>query len=635
MKTSINNFSFTRTDRNLLQEGIWYDAYRKLGAHPGTFRKQAGVFFSVWAPHAKKVSLLTEKNDWEESSFPMKRRQGGVWELFLPGCSVGDKYLFSVLGADGVERRKADPFAFSAELRPGRASVVADLSSYSWKDQKYLSSRRTMDIHHSPFAVYEVHLGSWKRNPDPDSQGFLNYRELAGELAAYVRNLGYTHVELIGICEYPYDGSWGYQCSGFFAPTSRYGTPDDFRFFVDTLHQAGIGVILDWVPAHFPKDEFCLSAFDGTPLYESADPLRTDFPCWGTNAFDHRKPEVRAFLISSALFWFREFHIDAIRTDAVAAILYNSFGRQKWAPNKYGGEENLDGMLFLRQLTSAVHTLSDGVIIAEDSSILPGITNPISKGGYGFDFKWNLGWMHDTLIFFDKDPIFRRYHHGCLTHTFDYAFQENWILVLSHDEVVHCKRTMLEKMPGPPEWKFAGLMQLYVLLFTHPGKKLLFMGQEFAETQEWDENREINWDLSEKTGHTEVTHCLRDLLELYKQYPCLYIDEKDAESFQWVNRQDADRNILAFIRRSPGSYDGALLVLFNFSPVEYPAYSCGVPLQGSYRQVYSTCASGSESRMIPSKRTPRDGFHYSIRPGLRGFEALLLEFPPKKQRKKL
>ncbi|MBP5169458.1 MAG: alpha amylase C-terminal domain-containing protein, partial [Oscillospiraceae bacterium] len=311
-----------------------------------------------------------------------------------------------------------------------------------------------------------------------------------------------------------------------------------------------------------------------------------------------------------------------------------SFGRQKWSPNKYGGEENLEGMAFLRQLTNAVHTLSEGFIIAEDSSIVPGITDPLSKGGYGFDFKWNLGWMNDTLVFFDKDPIFRRYHHGCLTHTFDYAFQEKWILVLSHDEVVHCKRTMLEKMPGPPAWKFAELMQLYVLQFTHPGKKLLFMGQEFGETQEWDENREINWALSDKPGHAEITRCLRELLVLYKQVPCLYLDEGDTESFQWVNRQDADRNILAFIRCNPGSYDGALLVLFNFSPVEYPDYFCGVPMLGSYRLVYSTCASGRETCAFQAKRTPSDGFPYSVRPGLRGFEAMLLEFPMKKQRKK-
>ena len=634
MKTSITNFSFTRADKAILQQGTWYDAYRKLGAHPGTFRKQSGVFFSVWAPHAKMVSLLTESGEWEKSPVPMRSRQGGVWEIFLPGCSVGEKYSFSVLGADGLVRKKADPYAFQAELRPGRASVVADLNSYVWQDEQYVSARRLQDLHASPMAIYEVHLGSWKRDPDPESDGFLNYRDLAGELAEYVTSLGYTHVELIGICEHPFDGSWGYQCSGFFAPTSRYGSPDDFRFFVDTMHRSGIGVILGWVPGHFPRDEFCLSTFDGTPLYEPADPLRAEMPCWGTYAFDHSKGEVRSFLISSALFWIREFHIDAIRTDAVASILHNSFGRERWSPNKYGGEENLDGMNFLRQLTNAVHTLTDGVIIAEDSSILPGITDPLPKGGYGFDFKWNLGWMNDTLVFFDKDPIFRRYHHDCLTHTADYAFQERWILVLSHDEVVHCKRTMLEKMPGPPDWRFAGLMQLYALQIAFPGKKLLFMGQEFAEKREWDENREIDWSLASEAEHAAVTRCLKVLLALYKQYPSLYVDDGDAGSFEWVNRHDADRNIIAFIRRRPGLYNGALLVLFNFSPVLYADYSCGVPLPGAYRQVFSTCDSSGENRTITAKRASCDGFPYSVKPGLRGFEALFLEFPTKKQRKK-
>ncbi|MBQ8075463.1 MAG: 1,4-alpha-glucan branching protein GlgB [Oscillospiraceae bacterium] len=633
MKKSITNFAFTRSDKTLLQQGTWYSAYQKLGAHPAFYKKENGVFFSVWAPHAKKVNLLLCSDAPKRNPMPMMRRQGGVWELFVPGVKTGDSYRFSVLGADGVTRCKADPFAFSSELRPARASVVADLNTYVWQDGEYLSASRNRDLPHSPMAVYEVHLGSWKRDHSVSPSGFLSYRELAPALAEYVCSMGYTHVELIGICEHPFDGSWGYQCTGFFAPTSRYGMPDDFRFFVDTLHQAGIGVILDWVPAHFPKDDFSLSRFDGTPLYEPADPLFAEIPCWGTLAFDHSKPEVRSFLISSAIYWMKEFHIDAIRTDAVAAMLYRSFGRNQWSPNKYGGEDYLEGMLFLRQLTGAVHLLTDGVMIAEDSSILPGITLPVAQGGYGFDFKWNLGWMNDTLIFFDKDPIFRRYHHECLTHTADYAFQERWILPLSHDEVVHCKRTMLGKMPGQPAWQYAGLMQLYLLQLAHPGKKLLFMGQEFAEKREWDENREINWALAKKPGHRDVRRCICDLFKLYKQYSCLYAFDDDARSFQWINRHDADRNIIAFLRKKPDSMDGALLFLFNFSPVEYAAYSCGVPLPGVYRQIYSTVNPG-ENRTLSAKRTPSDGCSYTLKPGLKGFEALIFELPQPKQRKK-
>ena len=634
MKKSISNFAFTRSDKTLLQQGTWYSAYQKLGAHPAVYKKESGVFFSVWAPHAKKVNLLICSRVPERNPIPMKRRQGGVWELFVPGAEAGDSYSFSILGADGVERLKADPFAFSSELRPDRASIVADLNSYLWQDGAYLSSVHPRDVWHEPMAVYEVHLGSWKRDHSVSPSAFLSYRELAPLLADYVRSMGYTHVELIGICEYPFDGSWGYQCTGFFAPTSRYGAPDDFRFLVDTLHQAGIGVILDWVPAHFPKDDFSLSCFDGTPLYEPGDLLFAEIPCWGTLAFDHSKPEVRSFLISSAIYWIKEFHLDGIRTDAVAAMLYRSFGREKWSPNKYGGEDYLEGMLFLHQLTGAVHQLTDALMVAEDSSILPGMTLPASKGGYGFDLKWNLGWMNDTLIFFDKDPIFRRYHHECLTHTVDYAFQEHWILPLSHDEVVHCKRTMLCKMPGPIDWQIAGLKQLYALQIAHPGKKLLFMGQEFAENREWDENREINWALLKKPGHKEVCRCVADLLALYKQYPCLYAFDDDACSFQWINRHDADRNIIAFLREKPDSSDGALLFLFNFSPVDYSDYSCGVPLLGVYSQVYSTVCPG-ENRTLSARRTHSDGFSYTLKPGLRGFEALIFELPQPKQRKNL
>lgn len=542
-----------------------------------------------------------------------------------------------MIGADGFRRLKSDPYAFASELRPANASVVASLDSYTWGDTAYMEVQDSKNIASRPLAIYEVHLGSWKKDYSVDQEdGFLNYRVLADQLAEYVNYMGYTHVELIGICEHPFDGSWGYQCTGFFTPTRRHGEPDDFRYFVDKMHQCGIDVILDWVPAHFPKDTFSLGEFDGTPLYEYADPLRREMPGWGTYAFDHGKNQVKSFLISSAFYWIREFHIDALRVDAVAALLLNNFDRQEYRPNIYGGVENLEGTSFLCQLNDAVHSKTKAFMIAEDSSIRKGITDSTANEGLGFDFKWNLGWMNDTLKYFGKDPIYRKYHHGALTYTYEYAFTENFVLVLSHDEVVHLKRSVLEKMPGGIENKLSGLKALYALQFTSPGKKLLFMGQDFAEDREWDEKRAINWGFAHDFGHRDVMQCVKNLLSLYRTYPCLYTDSKDSRTFQWVNGADANRNIIAFIRRNPWNYNGALLVIANLSPISYPDYCCGVPMEGFCERVFSTYDS------LPGQGNPAEiggippltavpvecnGLPFRVSYGLRVNEVVVIRLP--------
>ena len=479
-------------DSFLFHQGTDYSAYKKLGANPGNAEGVDGTWFNVWAPNAKQVYVVTAATRWE-NMIPMHRAEFDptVWEVFVANVHDGDAYRYVVDGADGIRRYKSDPFGFRSELRPDSASIVSRLDTYTWHDADFLAQQDNTKVLNQPIAIYEVHLGSWKKKyrGDWDFSGFMNYRELADELSEYVNWMGFTHVELIGICEHPFDGSWGYQVTGFFSPTSRYGTPDDFRYFVDKMHQCGIAVILDWVPAHFPKDPFGLESFDGTPLFESGDPLRAEYPQWGTKAFDHGKPEVRSFLISSAFYWVREFHIDALRVDAVAAMLYASFGRAEWRPNMYGGDINLESKAFLQQANYAICGQTNAYMIAEDSSELQGITGDVRWDGIGFTFKWNMGWMNDSLRYLEVDPIFRKWHHNTLTHTADYAFNENYILVLSHDEVVHLKHSMVEKAPGDKPARLGGLKSFYTYQFTHPGKKLLFMGQEFAQEREWSEAR--------------------------------------------------------------------------------------------------------------------------------------------------
>ncbi len=617
-------------------EKIDPDVYKKLGAHLTTQKGVKGTKFAVWAPHARAVSVITDKTGWNEEAGKMQLGRKGIWRVFLPGITEGDVYRFVVTGADGEKRFKSDPYAFYTERRPANASIVTSLKGYRWNDGDYMEHRDGRHAPEKPMAIYEVHLGSWKKDYTKDRDGFLNYRELANELSQYVSYMGYTHVELIGICEYPFDGSWGYQVTGFFSPTSRYGKPDDFRYFVDIMHQHGVGVILDWVPAHFPKDDFGLARFDGTPLYESPDPLKAEYPEWGTYAFDHEKIEVQSFLVSSAFYWINEFHIDALRVDAVAAMLYSSFSRAKWRPNKYGGHENLESTEFLRQVNYIVRSETDAYLIAEDSSIIPGITADVDEGGIGFMFKWNMGWMNDTLEYMKMDPYYRKFRHGSLVHAADYAFFERYILVLSHDEVVHLKHSMLEKFPGGLEDKLGSLKSLYAFQFTFPGKKLLFMGQDIAEDREWDENREINWSFAEDFGHRDVMHCVKNLLSIYRRYSCLYSDTKDHHTFEWVSKNDADRNIISYIRRNPWNYDSALLVICNFSPVAYGSYLCGVPEKGYYKRVFSTYDSlpggGSPGEIgdippIDSIRKDCDNHPYALPYGLRPFEAVVFEFP--------
>ncbi len=630
---------FTDFDSFLFHQGTNYETYLKLGAHVTEEDGVAGTYFAVWAPNAKYVSVITAKTGWE-NEIPMCRSEwdGGVWECFVPNVGDGDAYRYYVTGADGIRRSKSDPYAFRSELRPANASIVSRLDTFTWSDEVHRATRDNTKVLERPMAIYEIHLGSWKKRyrGEGDRDGFMNYRETADELAEYLNWMGYTHVELIGICEHPFDGSWGYQVTGFFSPTSRYGTPDDFRYFVDKMHRAGIGVILDFVPAHFPKDPHGLESFDGTPLFESADPLRAEYPEWGTKAFDHGKPEVRSFLISSAFYWVKEFHIDALRVDAVAAMLYASFSRREWRPNIFGGNINLESQDFLKQLNYAVCGQTDAYLIAEDSSIIEGITSDVRFGGIGFTLKWNMGWMNDTLKFIETDPIFRKYHHDELTHTTDYAFDENYVLPLSHDEVVHLKRSLAEKAPGKIEDRLGGLKTLYTYQFTHPGKKLLFMGQEFAEDREWSEARELDWYLASEFGHRDVLQCVRNLLAIYKQYPSLYNDSKDYRTFEWVNRGDYTRNIISFIRRNPWDYNGALLVVCNFSGASYGDYTVGVPFEGEFKRIFSTYDSlpggggPGENGDIPPMTAEWhdcDGYTHRLSYSLRPFESIIVAFP--------
>ena len=626
---------FTDYDSYLLHDGTNYEAYRKLGCHLCEEDGVPGAYFAVWAPRARKVSVLTARTDWNDIWGEMVPACGGVWHKFVPGVRSGDDYRFAVTGCDGVRRLKSDPYAFWSELRPANASRAFSLEGYEWQDGQYMDNASGTGADARPMSVYEVHLGSWKKDYSLGSDGFMNYRTLADQLSEYVDYMGYTHVELIGICEHPFDGSWGYQVTGFFSPTSRYGTPDDLRYFVDRMHRSGIGVILDWVPAHFPKDEFCLGRFDGSALYEWEDPLRAEYPEWGTYAFDHSKPEVRSFLISSAFYWIKEFHIDALRVDAVAAMFYSSFSRAQWRKNRYGGNENIESMDFLRQLNGAVRDNTCAYLIAEDSSAIPGVTSPVKDGGFGFMFKWNMGWMNDTLSYIGTDPIFRRYDHGKLTHTIDYAFDEYYVLVLSHDEVVHLKRSMLEKFPGNIQDRLGSLKALYAYQYAHPGKKLLFMGQEFAENDEWSESRQLNWALADDMGHRDVMHCVQKLNRIYRQYPCLYSDTKDSRTFEWINRNDSDRNILSFIRRNPWNYNGAIAVVINFSPMFIPGYACGVSVEGMYRRIFSSYdtlpgGGGPDETEIPpliSEKHECDGREFMLKYDLRPFEAVFFEFP--------
>lgn len=592
----------TEVDRYLFGQGTHYEIYEKLGAHPKTYKNQDGMYFAVWAPHAAQVSLVGDFNGWNPDANPMSvLADSGIWEIFIPGMSVSELYKYAITTTSGKILFKADPYAFSAEYRPGTASVTADINNFKWSDEKWMTARSSMVPEEAPLSIYEVHLGSWRKKNRPEKDGYYTYKEAAQELAAYVKEMGYTHVELMGIAEHPFDGSWGYQVTGYFAPTSRYGLPKDFMYFVNYLHKQGIGVILDWVPAHFPKDAHGLADFDGQPLYEYADPRKGEHPDWGTKVFDYEKNEVKNFLIANAIYWIEKFHVDGLRVDAVASMLYLDYGRKdgEWVPNKYGGNQNLEAIEFFKHLNSILSGRGNGaIVIAEESTAWPNVTRRPEENGLGFTFKWNMGWMHDFLEYMKLDPYFRKYNHNKMTFGLTYFTSENFILVLSHDEVVHLKCSMINKMPGLYEDKFANLKAGYTFMMGHPGKKLLFMGQEFGQWHEWDEKTALDWHLLGEEKHLELQSYVKDLLHLYRKYPALYRLDNDWDGFQWINANDGDRSIFSFIRRDKTGKKN-LLFIINFTPVSRPDYCIGVPKKGKY-----TLLLDNEHGLFPSSSAP-------------------------------
>ena len=583
------DFRIGELDQYLFSMGTHYDIYKKMGAHEAVMNGKKGVYFAVWAPNAAPVSVIGEFNGWREEANPMTRLEpSGIYEGFVVGAKVGMLYKFFIKTKDGRGLYKADPFANYAEQRPGTASRITDITKLRWSDAAWMEARKQRDNDSLPVSIYEVHPGSWKKHPHgEDEDGFYNYREFAKSLAEYVKEMGYTHVELMGIAEHPFDGSWGYQVTGYYAPTSRYGTPEDFAYMVNYLHKQKIGVILDWVPAHFPRDAHGLEEFDGGCVYEYADPKKGEHPEWGTKVFDFGKSEVKNFLIANALYWVEHFHIDGLRVDAVASILYLDYGREngQWTPNIYGGNKNLEAIEFFKHLNSVVLGRNHGaMMIAEESTAWPKVTGKPEEDGLGFSHKWNMGWMNDFLEYMKLDPYFRKWNHNKMTFSMTYAYAEKYILVLSHDEVVHLKCSMINKMPGLYDDKFANLRAGYAYMLGHPGKKLLFMGQEFAQLQEWSEARELDWYLLAEDKHQQMQNYVKALLHLYKKTPALYDADQDPCGFEWINADDADRSIFSFVRHSKDGKSNLLFVI-NFTPVARPDYRVGVPKRKQYRLV--------------------------------------------------
>ena len=583
------DFRIGELDQYLFSMGTHYDIYKKMGAHEAVMNGKKGVYFAVWAPNAATVSVIGEFNGWREEANPMTRLEpSGIYEGFVVGAKVGMLYKFFIKTKDGRGLYKADPFANYAEQRPGTASRITDITKLRWSDAAWMEARKQRDNDSLPVSIYEVHPGSWKKHPHgEDEDGFYNYREFAKSLAEYVKEMGYTHVELMGIAEHPFDGSWGYQVTGYYAPTSRYGTPEDFAYMVNYLHKQKIGVILDWVPAHFPRDAHGLAEFDGGCVYEYADPKKGEHPEWGTKVFDFGKSEVKNFLIANALYWVEHFHIDGLRVDAVASILYLDYGREngQWTPNIYGGNKNLEAIEFFKHLNSVVLGRNHGaMMIAEESTAWPKVTGKPEEDGLGFSHKWNMGWMNDFLEYMKLDPYFRKWNHNKMTFSMTYAYAEKYILVLSHDEVVHLKCSMINKMPGLYDDKFANLRAGYAYMLGHPGKKLLFMGQEFAQLQEWSEARELDWYLLAEDKHQQMQNYVKALLHLYKKTPALYDADQDPCGFEWINADDADRSIFSFVRHSKDGKSNLLFVI-NFTPVARPDYRVGVPKRKQYRLV--------------------------------------------------
>jgi 1,4-alpha-glucan branching enzyme len=581
----------TDFDLQLISEGTHYRTYEKLGAHLREVNGIKGVHFAVWAPNAARVNVVGNFNNWEGSQHQMyKHPEQGIWELFIPGLTEYELYKYEIFSLhNNYVVSKTDPYAFAGELRPRTASVVANLEKYKWNDGEWLKDRIKRNNIKAPVAVYELHAGSWQRD---ENGNWLTYQELAHRLVAYVKELGYTHIELMPISEHPYDGSWGYQTTGYYAVTSRYGTPEDFMYFVDHCHQNGIGVILDWVPAHFPTDQHGLGYFDGTHLYEHADPRQGFHQDWGTFIFNYGRNEVRNFLLSNALFWLDKYHIDGLRVDAVASMLYLDYSRNngEWVPNQYGGRENLDAIEFLKQLNIQVHAeYPDTLTLAEESTAWPMVSRPVYVGGLGFDLKWNMGWMHDMLDYMGLDPIYRRYQHNKLTFSLMYAFSEHFILPFSHDEVVHLKGSMINKMPGDVWQKFANLRTLYGYMYTHPGKKMLFMGDEFGQWKEWDYNSQLEWNLLDYPSHKGLQQYVTDLNRLYQTEPALHEVDDSWEGFRWIDFYDTEQSVLVFSRHARESQDFVVVVI-NFTPVPRYDYRIGVPEAGFYEEILNSDA---------------------------------------------
>ena len=578
-------------DQYLFGQGTHYDLYKKMGSHLVTDGRRKGAYFAVWAPNAKAVSVVGDFNNWDKDKNPMVREEPlGIYTCFIQGIEEDMIYKYCIETKTGDFLYKADPFANYAEVRPGTASKVHDISNLKWSDSAWMEKRTTWNMDESPMSIYEAHIGSWKQHPGEEEERFYNYREFAVEAAKYMKEMGYTHIELMGIAEHPYDGSWGYQVTGYFAPTSRYGTPEDFAYMINYFHKNKIGVILDWVPAHFPRDAHGLADFDGTAVYEYADPRKGEHPDWGTKIFDYGKSEVKNFLISNALFWMEHFHVDGLRVDAVASMLYLDYGKQdgQWVANKYGGNQNLEAIEFFKHLNSVVLGRNPGaVMIAEESTAWPKVTGKPEDDGLGFSLKWNMGWMHDFLEYMKLDPYFRKEHHNQMTFAMTYAYSEKYVLVLSHDEVVHLKCSMINKMPGLGFDKYANLKVGYAFMMGHPGKKLLFMGQDFAQLREWSEERELDWYLLEEPEHQYLQAFTRDLLKLYKKNKAMYEQDTVGYGFEWVNANDGYRSIFSFIRHSRNNKKNLLFVC-NFTPMEWADYRVGVPRRKQYRLILNS-----------------------------------------------
>ena len=623
----------TAGDRYLFGEGTHYEIYNKLGAHPKTFNGKTGYYFAVWAPHAASVSVVGDFNNWDPDACPMQVLEtSGIYERFIPGIKPGELYKFAITTQTGKVIFKADPFAQYAEYRPGTASITAFNDTFRWTDGTWVQKRESTNPREAAMSIYEVHLGSWKKKNRPEKDGYYTYKEAAAELAAYVKEMGYTHVELMGIAEHPYDGSWGYQVTGYYAPTSRYGTPEEFKYFVNYMHKKGIGVILDWVPAHFPRDAHGLADFDGQALFEYADPRKGEHPDWGTKVFDYEKHEVSNFLIANALYWIEQFHVDGLRVDAVASMLYLDYGRKdgEWVPNRYGGNQNLEAIEFFRHLNTVVVQRGHGaMVIAEESTAWPLVTHDPKEGGLGFTFKWNMGWMHDFLEYMKLDPYFRKFNHHKMTFGLTYFNSENFILVLSHDEVVHLKCSMINKMPGLFGDKFANLKAGYTFMLGHPGKKLLFMGQDFGQLHEWDEKVSLDWHLTEEDLHKDLQNYVRDLLHIYQKYPSLYESDDDWDGFSWINANDGDRSIYSFVRYAK-NHKKSLLFVCNFTPVARPDYRVGVPKRGNYTVIldneHGAYKTGEKAPVLKAVKSECDGQPYSVSLPLPAYGTAILRF---------